>query len=300
MKRILLLISAILICITSSGKIKSGTCGKDITWVLEDDYTLVLSGTGVMNHYMRELKEYAPWSYPYVPGNDYSKQILKVIVGEGITDIGRESFYRCSNLSSITIPNSVLEIGTEAFRECSSLNEVNLPNSLTNIGYGAFYGCSSLTSITLPSSVVSLGSEIIYNCKNVKEIRSLNSLPPTCSSSTFNGVDKNQTIVYVPKGSKDYYAKAIGWKDFICILEEGETEEIKALKSQIEALEALNASLQSENTTLKTQITTLTTENATLKTELDDLSTKAIYDLNGDKKITIADVTTLIDAIVNQ
>lgn len=113
-------------------------------------------------------------------------------------------------------------------------------------------------------------------------------------------MNPNQVKIYVPKGSKDYYAKATGWKDFICILEEGESEEVAELNAKITELETLNASLQSENASLKTQISTLTTENAALKTELDEYSTKAVYDLNGDKKVTVTDVTTLIDVIVNQ
>lgn len=100
-------------------------------------------------------------------------------------------------------------------------------------------------------------------------------------------------MVYVPKGSKEFYTKADVWKDFPCIMEEGESEEVTNLKSRIEALE-------SENTSLKAQINTLTTENAALQTELDEYSKKVVNDINGDNKVTIADVTTLIDIIVNK
>ena len=46
---------------------------------------------------------------------------------------------------SITYNNSkysVTSIGKFAFSECSDLTSITIPNSVTNIGYGAFYGCN--------------------------------------------------------------------------------------------------------------------------------------------------------------
>lgn len=40
-----------------------------------------------------------------------------VVIPDGITRIGREAFYQCTEVTSITIPNSVTDIGSRAFQK---------------------------------------------------------------------------------------------------------------------------------------------------------------------------------------
>ena len=69
--------------------------------------------------------------------------------GLPVTSIGDWTFWNCSSLTSITIPNSVTSIGDGAFCRCSNLRSVTIPNSVTNIGDYAFLDCYSLTAITV-------------------------------------------------------------------------------------------------------------------------------------------------------
>ena len=120
----------------------------EITWTLSDDGTLTISGTEMPN---ADFFHLPPWHSDRV-------RIFKVVIENGMANIGQEVFSGCYNLSSVTIPNSVTSIGYAAFKDCSRLTSINIPESVTSIGSDAFKDCSSLTSINIPESVMSIGS----------------------------------------------------------------------------------------------------------------------------------------------
>ncbi len=93
--------------------------------------------------------------------------LTSVTIPESVRSIGHNAFGGCSNLTSVTIPSSVTNIGPYAFSDCSNLTSISIPDSVTNIGESAFYNCSKLTSITIPNSVTSIGTWAFYNCNNI-------------------------------------------------------------------------------------------------------------------------------------
>ncbi len=92
----------------------SGTCGEGLTWALNDDGILVISGTGAMSSF--ELGG-EPW-------NEFVAAVTSVVIEDGVTAIGANAFSGCVNLGEITIPASVITISDGAFSECSSLTDV--------------------------------------------------------------------------------------------------------------------------------------------------------------------------------
>lgn len=87
-----------------------------------------------------------------------------------VTSIGVEAFRGCSDLTSVTIPDSVTSIGSVAFRDCTGLTSITIPNSVTHIGDSAFSGCTGLTSITIPDSVTSIGVAAFSGCRGLTSI----------------------------------------------------------------------------------------------------------------------------------
>ncbi len=139
---------------------QSGTlAGGNISWELDDNGTLTISGTGDMPSIW--------WGEAW---KVYTSEINNVIVRQGITSIGESAFLDCTGLTSITIPNSVTSIGHEAFYGCTGLTSITIPNSVTSIGADAFYCCSGLTSIIIPNSVTEIGESAFSGCSGLTSI----------------------------------------------------------------------------------------------------------------------------------
>ena len=119
--------------LTPFDEVASGTCGNNLTWTLDDEGTLIISGTGQMTG--------NSWC------DEHSAQIRKVTVENGVTNIADRAFDRCSKLTEVTIPESVTRIGRLAFCDCTSLAAISLPSSIANIGSSAFDNCNSLADV---------------------------------------------------------------------------------------------------------------------------------------------------------
>ena len=83
---------------------------------------------------------------------------------------------------------SVTSIGHSAFYRCSGLTSVTIPNSVTSIGQYAFEGCSGLKKVAIGSNVTSIGNEAFIGCVNLKTVENLSSLNLTKGSSDYGYV----------------------------------------------------------------------------------------------------------------
>ena len=138
----------------------SGNCGDDLTWVLTDDGTFIVSGTGEMYHYGRGE---APW-------HNERTYLTHVYIENGATGIGSYTFWGCYNLTDITLPKGITSIGDFAFASCSRLTEAIIPEGVTDIGDSAFEWCNNMTRIEIPSSATSIGTCVFYGCLSLTEV----------------------------------------------------------------------------------------------------------------------------------
>ena len=124
----------LLFCLFSFSAIHAddnGSCGDNLTWKFtSSDRTLTISGTGNMTNFVDNR---------YVPWVSLRDEITKVVIKDGVTNIGDYAFWNCRPLSSVEIPNSVTSIGEYAFYGCSGLTSITIPNSVTSIEAFAFW-----------------------------------------------------------------------------------------------------------------------------------------------------------------
>ena len=121
-----------LYAVWSDENIASGTHGDNLTWIIDAEGTLIISGSGAMSAVTPS------W-------HSYIEKINKVVIEEGITTISEKAFSINNNtIKAVVIPNTVTTISTGAFWACRGLESVNIPDSVTYIGQNAFYNCNSL------------------------------------------------------------------------------------------------------------------------------------------------------------
>lgn len=157
-------------------------------------YTTVAEGRGLLG------KDGTLVAWPTAVGD--------IVIPEGVTSIGENTFRACTKLTSVNIPSSVERIGLEAFYDCTNLtivtfaagskllsidqnafyrctklDSIDLPVGVTSIGNYAFYKCTGLTSVEIPSSVERIGLAAFRACTNLTSVKILG--PVTDLSSVF-------------------------------------------------------------------------------------------------------------------
>ena len=176
--------------------VDSGACGDNVTWTLDSDGVLTISGTGDM--WDIEL-DAAPW-------HDHVPSIKSVIIENGVISIGQNAFFNCTHLLYVSIPSSVSTIGYYAFSGVTNLNEIevdddnpyfcsingvlfnkdktlliqypagnarttySLPAGLLSIGDFAFASCNSLVNVVIPDGVKSIGAFAFSICDSLQSI----------------------------------------------------------------------------------------------------------------------------------
>ncbi len=141
--------------------VASGTCGANLTWTLDDQGTLTISGNGAMNDW---------YDYDSTPWYSRTSSIKAVVIENGVTTVGDYAFAMAFDTSSVQIADSVRFIGEYSFRSCDSLTAIELPQNLQLIKAKAFFSCDNLESIVIPASVSQIEQSVFYGCTSLKTV----------------------------------------------------------------------------------------------------------------------------------
>lgn len=184
--------------------VASGYCGgegdgKNLTWTLDSDGVLTISGKGEMANYEWDSE---PWPKTRV------KKVKNVSIESGVTSVGAYAFHDYTNITCIKIPDSVERIGDKAFSGCLSLTDIVIPSGITSISYGTFANCRRLTSITIPNGATSIGDSAFSDCRNLTSIEIPNSVTSIGDNAFYDC--HNLTSIEIPNsvisiGDKAFY-----------------------------------------------------------------------------------------------
>lgn len=147
--------------LTAGEIVATGQCGENVYYVLYDSGKLLLRGSGA--------------TYDYeISGSPFYEngEIKKLVVSEGITEIGNSLFDHCRNIAAASFPNTLTRIGKRAFFAYADgeLAALEIPSSVTTIGDEAFSD-QGMTSVTLPKTLTTLGTYLFRSADNLQSVR---------------------------------------------------------------------------------------------------------------------------------
>lgn len=243
-----LLLAPVWILSTGNNKVKAADLNTETVYTSGDyQYKLRTDGTAEITGYIGagvEITVPARLDGKVVSkiGDDAfieNEKITKVVIENGIKELGRACFYDCKELLSVYIPDSVESIGTsllsgtiklvdvhlpkniitipeDTFNWCTSLKKIEIPDKVQKIATGAFSNCLSLGEIYLPDSATYIGSLAFCGCKKLERIR----ISPRTYAIRFWAFADTENLKWVT--SVDYrFLKIKDYSSVTSILSEG-------------------------------------------------------------------------------
>lgn len=163
--------------------------------------TLTITGTGAMPDFDFPNGNLAPWwNYEALGMNaiseidfDIKGNLKRVIIGDGVTNVGDYALFCLPAATQVTLPESVTRIGRYGIAMCSKLTgmsipkgvteigdfglagngltAVTLPDGLQSLGRGAFDTCTSLTNTTLPAAITAVPGKCFADCTKLLNVK---------------------------------------------------------------------------------------------------------------------------------
>ena len=152
-----------------------GNSKKIVTFEVSEDNPYICDVDGVI--YTKDMKTllfYPPSGGLVTEKDEEGNEVntISYVIPEGVETIRTKAFYKCLELTDITLPSTLKAIEEKAFFRCN-LKEINLPDRLEFIGKDAFAFCSAAEKVTIPASVKQIDEYAFFTCTSMLEVNML-------------------------------------------------------------------------------------------------------------------------------
>ena len=242
--------------------------------------------------------------------------VRQVSLPSSLESIGEMAFQQCG-LTSVNIPATVSQIGDYAFSQCNGLTSIEFPFGMQSVSKYVCKDCKSLARVFIPSSVTTVLSGAFQGCTSLSTVECKATTVPTTSSDAFSQCPTSAAMLTVPESSVSAYTAKSPWSSFqsvsrqhVCSLPQVTWQNGKLsitsqtpgatfdIQPQIQ-VQKDDASLNNHtlvSTDIKFVITTRKDGYTPSVPEYTSF-TFTPGDLNDDGKLTVSDVSKLIDTL---
>lgn len=183
-KQLLALLLALLMLVLSvpfaaaedSNIVLHTAAGEDGYWELNNEGRLTIAGSGEMPY---------PQDSAIDLWRDVIDQIRILDIRAGITSIPEDSFYRCSTIEQVLLPDTLISIGNYAFFMLTDMERLTIPENVKTIGRFAFDGCASLKELVIPKGVQTIEERAFEFCLSLESIHNYSPTAVTTNCETF-------------------------------------------------------------------------------------------------------------------
>lgn len=162
----------------SAQEVTGGIFGNNLTWEVKDN-VLTIGGNGEMPDFAGEENEWGGIPMYPTPWESCKGTLKKIVIGDGITVIGKGAFNECDNVTDVSIGKNVQGIRTMAFDDLGSLTELTIPDSVTWIEDQAIWECNELESLSIGKGLRTMTGWTATGC-NLKKLTVSEENPYLC------------------------------------------------------------------------------------------------------------------------
>ena len=209
--------------------VASGYCGGEgdgtnLTWKLDSEGTLTISGKGKMEYGVQHgwdsysvKKLIVESGVESITADAFAdkKMLQSVVLNEGLKSIDARAFFNCTNLTEITLPSTLCSLGGnsgpvdgQAFYN-TGIRSICIPGKLTELtNYANFGGCKNLETVYFEEGVEEINMGSFRECPNLKEINFPTSLK-VIERNSFQDC-KSLKRVFIPENVSEIWVDSFG------------------------------------------------------------------------------------------